>query len=88
MATYQAEQARNDKAYVVDTSLLSKVLNAVSVISLLIITVFACQVMFFSETMAIYEANKAQFELYCFIFTIMYFASAYMCLKRHKVLNN
>lgn len=88
IATYQAEQARNDKAYVVDTSLLSKVLNAVSVISLLIITVFACQVMFFSETMAIYEANKAQFELYCFIFTIMYFASAYIVLKRHKVLNN
>ena len=88
IATYQAEQARNDKAHVVDTSLLSKVLNAVSVISLLIITVFACQVMFFSETMAIYEANKAQFELYCFIFTIMYFASAYILLKRHKVLNN
>lgn len=88
IATYQAEQARNDKAHVVDTSLLSKVLNAVSVISLLIITVFACQVMFFSETMAIYEANKAQFELYCFIFTIMYFASAYIVLKRHKVLNN
>jgi len=88
IVAYQAEQARNDKAFVVDTSLLSKVLNAVSVISLLTITAFACQVMFFSETMVIYEANKTQFELYCFIFTILYFASAYIVLKRHKALNN
>ncbi len=84
---YQAEQAINNKPFILDTSLISKLLNVVSVISLLVITGFACQVMFFSESMDIYDANKAEFEFYCFIFTITYFASAYMSLKRQKALN-
>ncbi|MEO9508069.1 MAG: hypothetical protein ABJG28_02700, partial [Nonlabens ulvanivorans] len=88
IVAYQAEQASNDKPFVVDTSLFSKVLNTVSTVSLLIITAFAIQVMFFSSTMDIYDANKVQFEHYCFIFTIVYFASAYMSLKRQKALNN
>jgi NCS1 family nucleobase:cation symporter-1 len=88
IVAYQTNQAINDKPFVHDTSGISKLLNAVSVISLLIITALACQVMFFSETMTIYGENKAQFELYCFIFTITYFASAYMSLKRQKALNN
>ena len=87
IVAYQAEQAINDKPFIHDTSGISKVLNAISVISLLIITAFACQVMFFSETMTIYDENKAQFEFYCFLFTITYFASAYMSLKRQKALN-
>ncbi|WP_158968097.1 cytosine permease [Paraglaciecola sp. L3A3] len=86
--TYQAEQASNQKAFIIDKSRFSKLLNAISTISLLIITAFASQVMFFSETMDIYDVNKAQFELYCFICTIIYFASAYMSLKRQKALNN
>jgi len=44
-------------------------------------------VMFFSDTMDVYDANKAEFEFYCFIFTITYFSSAYMSLKRQKALN-
>jgi NCS1 family nucleobase:cation symporter-1 len=84
---YQAEQAINNKPFILDTSVISKLLNVVSVISLLVITGFACQVMFFSESMDIYDANKAEFEFYCFIFTITYFASAYMSLKRQKALN-
>ena len=88
IVAYQDQQAINDTPFVEDTSLFSKVLNAVSVISLLIITAFATQVMFFSSTMDIYDANKVQFEHYCFIFTIVYFASAYMSLKRQKALNN
>ncbi|MCI2285262.1 hypothetical protein L3081_20115 [Colwellia sp. MSW7] len=87
MVVYQTEQAINDKPFIHDTSRISKLLNAVSVISLMIISAFACQVMFFSETMAIYNTNKAEFEFYCFIFTITYFASAYMSLKRQKALN-
>lgn len=87
IVAYQAEQAINDKPFIHDTSGISKVLNAISVISLLIITAFACQVMFFSETMTIYDENKTQFEFYCFLFTITYFASAYMSLKRQKALN-
>ncbi|TYK67046.1 purine-cytosine permease family protein [Colwellia echini] len=84
---YQAEQAVNDQPFIEDTSGISKLLNAISVISLLVISAFACQVMFFSETMALYEANKSQFEFYCFICTITYFSSAYMSLKRQKTLN-
>lgn len=87
MVAYQTEQAINDKPFTHDTSRISKLLNAVSVISLMIISAFACQVMFFSETMAIYDNNKAEFEFYCFIFTITYFASAYISLKRQKALN-
>lgn len=85
---YQTDQAIDDKPFIHDTSGISKLLNAVSVISLLIITGFACQVMFFSESMHIYDVNKAQFELYCFICTFTYFGSAYMSLKRQKALNS
>lgn len=88
IVAYQAEQASNDKPFIVDSSKFSKLLNTISTVSLLIITALACQVMFFSETMDIYNANKAQFEFYCFILTIVYFASAYVALKRQKVLNS
>ncbi|MBU2926123.1 hypothetical protein Q4530_09675 [Colwellia sp. 1_MG-2023] len=87
IVAYQVKQATNNKPFILDTSVMSKLLNVVSVISLLVITAFACQVMFFSETMDIYDVNKAEFEFYCFIFTITYFASAYMSLKRQKALN-
>lgn len=88
IVAYQTEQAIDDTPFIHDTSGISKLLNAVSAISLLIITGFACQVMFFSESMHVYDVNKAQFELYCFIFTITYFGSAYMSLRRQKSLNN
>jgi hypothetical protein len=84
---FQDAQAIHDQAFVVDTSVVSRVLNAVSVISLLIIAGFACQVMFFSSSMEIYRINKSQFETYCFIFTIAYFGSAYTSLRRQKKLN-
>ncbi|WP_414729456.1 purine-cytosine permease family protein [Zhongshania aliphaticivorans] len=84
---FQDAQAIHDQAFVVDTSVVSRVLNAVSVISLLIIAGFACQVMFFSSSMEIYRINKSQFETYCFIFTIAYFGSAYTSLRRQKNLN-
>jgi len=84
---FQDAQAIHDQDFVVDTSVVSRVLNAVSVISLLIIAGFACQVMFFSSSMEIYRINKSQFETYCFIFTIAYFGSAYTSLRRQKKLN-
>ncbi|MEX1667311.1 cytosine permease [Zhongshania guokunii] len=84
---FQDAQAIHDQDFVADTSVVSKVLNAVSVISLLIIAGFACQVMFFSSSMEIYRINKSQFETYCFIFTIAYFGSAYTSLRRQKKLN-
>ncbi|MEL0603039.1 hypothetical protein [Pseudoalteromonas undina] len=84
---YQAGLAKDVKAPVVDNSLLTKVLNGVSTVSLLIIFGFASQVMFFSDSMSIYAGNKTQFEIACFICTIVYFATAYWSLLRHKALN-
>ncbi|WP_448248519.1 purine-cytosine permease family protein [Thalassotalea agariperforans] len=85
--TYQEKLAINDTPFVQDTRVLSKLLNTVSTVSLLIIAAFASQVMFFSSTMEMYDANKAQFEFYCFILTIVYFISSYIALKRQKALN-
>ncbi|TMP80090.1 hypothetical protein [Pseudoalteromonas sp. S983] len=84
---YQAGLAENVQAPVVDNSMLTKVLNGVSTVSLLIIFGFASQVMFFSDSMSIYAGNKSQFEIACFICTIIYFATAYWSLLRHKALN-
>ncbi|MBQ4857792.1 hypothetical protein [Pseudoalteromonas sp. MMG007] len=84
---YQESQAKDLKAPIIDSSVFTKVLNAVSTISLLIIFGFASQVMFFSDTMSVYGDNKSQFEIACFICTVVYFASAYWSLKRHKTLN-
>ncbi|WP_372760637.1 cytosine permease [Pseudoalteromonas sp.] len=84
---YQAIQAKEIAKPIEDSSVFSKVLNGISTISLLIIFIFACQVMFFSDTMSIYSANKLQFEIACFICTVSYFATAYWSLKRHKALN-
>ncbi|MBQ4799223.1 hypothetical protein J8L73_08775 [Pseudoalteromonas sp. MMG006] len=84
---YQESQAKDLKAPIIDRSVFTKVLNAVSTISLLIIFGFASQVMFFSDTMSVYGDNKSQFEIACFICTVIYFASAYWSLKRHKTLN-
>ncbi len=85
---FQDAQAVHDQDFVADTSVVSKVLNGVSLISLLIIAGFACQVMFFSTNMEIYSLNKSQFETYCFIFTVFYFVSAYTALRRQKKLNS
>lgn len=84
---YQAGLAENVQAPVIDNSMLTKVLNGVSTVSLLIIFGFASQVMFFSDSMSIYAGNKSQFEIACFICTIIYFATAYWSLLRHKALN-
>jgi len=84
---YQAELALNTPAAIEDNSMFSKVLNGISTISLLVIFIFSAQVMFFSETMAVYANNKTLFEIVCFICTITYFASAYWSLTRHKSLN-
>ena len=84
---YQAAEAKDIPKPVIDSSVFTKVLNAVSTVSLVIIFIFASQVMFFSETMSMYSANKSQFEIACFICTVIYFVTAYWSLKRHKVLN-
>ncbi|MFK3870095.1 purine-cytosine permease family protein [Pseudoalteromonas rhizosphaerae] len=84
---YQQEAAKNLSPVVIDSSVFTKVLNAISTLSLITIFIFASQVMFFSDTMSIYKNNKSLFEIVCFICTLLYFATAYWSLKRHKALN-
>lgn len=87
IALYQERLAKNEKAPVADTSMLSKLLNITSAIALVVILFFAAQVMFNSPNMDIYELNKVNFEQYCFIGTIIYFVCSYLALKREKALN-
>lgn len=84
---YQQEAAKTLSIAVVDLSIFTKVLNAVATLSLITIFIFASQVMFFSDTMSMYNDNKSLFETVCFICTLLYFATAYWSLKRHKALN-
>lgn len=84
---YQAELSLNTLAAIEDNSMFSKILNGISTLSLLVIFIFSAQVMFFSDTMAVYADNKTLFEIVCFICTVIYFASAYWSLTRHKLLN-
>jgi len=88
IAKYQEDKAKNAPVYVQDNSLLSKLLNMVSAVSLVVITLYAIQVMFYSPTMETYASNKTDFELYCFIGTIVYFVTAYWSLTRQKALNS
>ncbi len=87
IAEYQAVLISEEAPFVFDTSALSKVLHAVSAIALLVIVGFSCQVMFYSANIDVYSENKEQFEFYCFIFTIVYFLTAYVALRRQKALN-
>ncbi|MEH6394291.1 purine-cytosine permease family protein [Pseudoalteromonas sp.] len=84
---YQQAAAKTLSPAVTDSSMFTKVLNAVSTLSLITIFIYASQVMFFSDTMSTYKNNKSLFEIVCFICTLLYFATAYWSLKRHKALN-
>ena len=84
---YQDEMAKDDKPHVEDGSKLTKLLNSFAVISLVVISILAAKVMFYSPTMTIYAENKSLFETVCFVCTIIYFSCSYIALKRHKKIN-
>ncbi|RPA30272.1 purine-cytosine permease family protein [Shewanella frigidimarina] len=85
---YQDEMAKDDKPHVEDGSKLTKLLNSFAVISLVVISLLAAKVMFYSPTMTIYADNKSLFETVCFVCTIIYFSCSYIALKRHKKINS
>ncbi|MGI2037395.1 purine-cytosine permease family protein [Shewanella frigidimarina] len=85
---YQDEMAKDDKPHVEDGSKLTKLLNSFAVISLIVISILAAKVMFYSPTMTIYAENKSLFETVCFVCTIIYFSCSYIALKRHKKINS
>lgn len=73
-----------DQTSLVDNSVLTKTLNIVSWLSLIIITLFATNVMFNSPDLTTYHANKELFQSNCFIGTIVYFSCSYWALLRKK----
>ncbi|QDE31360.1 purine-cytosine permease family protein [Shewanella polaris] len=84
---YQDEMAKDDTPQVEDNSKLTLLLNGFAFVSLVVISILAVNVMFYSPTMEIYTDNKSLFETVCFACTVIYFSCSYVALKRHKKLN-
>lgn len=83
---YQTQQAHLEPEESIDTSLFSKVLQFVSIGSLLITTLFAINTMFYSAGIPAYEANRDLFQTVGFVCTIIYFITAYWNMQRKKQL--
>ena len=83
----QSEQADQAALPAKDNSALTKTLQAVAWISLACIVILAVRVMFWSPDMARYEANASTFKTWGFVFTITYFAAAYVALRRRNAVH-
>lgn len=87
IAQYQDTMAKGDNPHVEDNSKLTKLLNGFAFFSLVMISILAARVMFYSPTMEIYAVNKSLFETICLVCTVIYFSCSYLALRRHKKLN-
>lgn len=87
IAQYQDIMAKGDNPHVEDNSKLTKLLNGFAFFSLVMISILAARVMFYSPTMEIYAVNKSLFETICLVCTVIYFSCSYLALRRHKKLN-
>ncbi|MFK3976382.1 purine-cytosine permease family protein [Shewanella vesiculosa] len=87
IAQYQDTMAKGDNPHIEDNSKLTKLLNGFAFFSLVMISVLAARVMFYSPTMEIYAVNKSLFETICLVCTVIYFSCSYVALRRHKKLN-
>jgi len=87
IAQYQDTMAKGDNPHVEDNSKLTKLLNGFAFFSLVMISILAARVMFYSPTMEIYAVNKSLFETICLVCTVIYFSCSYVALRRHKKLN-
>jgi len=87
IAQYQDTMAKGDNPHVEDHSKLTKLLNGFAFFSLVMISILAARVMFYSPTMEIYAVNKSLFETICLVCTVIYFSCSYVALRRHKKLN-
>jgi len=67
-----------------DHSVFSKVLHALSILSLAVSMVLGLIVLVGSESESTYLDNRETFYLYGFICTIIYFVTAYWAMKRKK----
>jgi hypothetical protein len=69
-----------------DKSILTKLLNGIALLSLVIAMILAVITMFWSPDMLSYETNRDTFYTYGFVCTLTYFVSAYWVLVRNKAL--
>jgi len=81
---HQAAQAALEPEHVQDVSALTKVLRVISISSLVITFILACNTMFFSADIANYEGNRDLFFNVGFICTLIYFFTAYWAMQRKK----
>jgi purine-cytosine permease-like protein len=83
---FQKQQALEEKPIQKDETVLTKLLNGIALISLIITMILAIITMFWSPDMTTYESNRDMFYTYGFICTLIYFVSAYWVLMRNKAL--
>ncbi|MGB5665478.1 MAG: hypothetical protein WBM53_01425 [Maribacter sp.] len=84
---FQEQKAKLEDKHIKDSSMFSKGLKTVAVISLIITLVLACIVLFGSSDENLYIGNREIFYRYAFICTIIYFVTAYWALQRGKQKN-
>lgn len=81
---YHDHQASIATPEVKDNSILTRTLQTLAWVSLLITIVLAFNTMFRSTNMTVYADNCQTFYRYGFICTIVYFVAAYWALRRNK----
>ncbi len=89
---YREQQAEDESGaapvHRKDTTVLSKVLRAVWIVSCLVILVYAFIVLFFSPDMYTYLTQRETFYTIALWGTVIYFVAAYWELRRNKAFNN
>ncbi|MFT2091938.1 purine-cytosine permease family protein [Paraglaciecola sp. 2405UD69-4] len=81
---HHQEQAQHEPVLVRTQSLMTKVIRAISLLSLATTLVLAFNTMFLSGDVSAYEANRDMFFDIGFICTIIYFASAYWVMQQNN----
>lgn len=87
IVSFQEEKAKQEAKPIKDTSVFSKALRTIAIISLVITLVLACIVLFGSSNEEMYINNRQLFYRYAFICSLLYFSTAYWVLKRGKSKN-
>ncbi|MBK1833206.1 purine-cytosine permease family protein [Roseibacillus ishigakijimensis] len=87
IADYQARQAEEAPAVVVDPTPQTRILQTVAWLSLGVISILAFVTLFGSDDLAAYEEHRDRFYAIAFACTVIYFVTAYWALRRKKALN-
>ncbi|WP_423999343.1 purine-cytosine permease family protein [Maribacter sp. IgM3_T14_3] len=87
IVAFQEKQAQLETTPKKDTTVFSKILKLVSLVTLIITLILAGIVLFDSANETSYINNRELFYTYAFICTITYFVTAYWALLRVKSIN-